>query len=346
MTVEPTGGLEELGEAGVLRQVLPRLPRGDATLLGPGDDAAVVAARDGRVVVTTDVVVEGRDFRREWSSAQDVGAKVAAQNLADVAAMGAVPTALVVALVVPDDLDPAWLTGLADGLAAACRGTGAGVVGGDLSSGGEVVVAVTALGDLQGREPVRRDGARAGDVVALVGEPGRSAAGLALLRDGWVDAERPGRSGAAGRSAADADAEAALVAAHRRPSPPYRCGPRAADAGATAMLDVSDGLLRDAGRVAEASGVVVDLDRSLLTGDAEALRAVAERLGADPWDWVLAGGEDHGLLATFPPAAGDVVPPGFRVVGTVRAGGRDAPGVLVDGGPWARGVGWDHFARG
>jgi thiamine-monophosphate kinase len=200
--------LADVGESGLLRAIFPLLPPGDHTLVGPGDDAAVVGAPDGRVVATTDVLVEGRDFRRAWSSAQDVGAKAAAQNLADVAAMGAVPTALLVALVAPPDLPLAWAVGLSEGLAAGCAGTGAGVVGGDLSSGPLVVVSVTALGDLAGRRPVLRSGARPGDVVALAGTLGRSAAGLALLHSGWPDvALPPDVTGLAG----------ALVADHRRP---------------------------------------------------------------------------------------------------------------------------------
>ncbi|WP_309232755.1 AIR synthase related protein, partial [Actinotalea sp. JY-7885] len=170
----------DLGEDALLAQIFPLLPRAAGTLLGPGDDAAVVAAPDARVVVSTDVLVEGRHFRREWSSGEDVGRRAAVQNLADVAAMGARPTALVVALVVPPDVPVSWVLGLARGLAAAC-GPEVGVVGGDLSGGSEVVVAVTVHGDLEGRAPVLRSGARPGDVVAHAGVRGRSAAGLALL---------------------------------------------------------------------------------------------------------------------------------------------------------------------
>ncbi|WP_460461415.1 thiamine-phosphate kinase, partial [Angustibacter peucedani] len=175
MPDDPSGPptLSDVGEDGLLQAIFPRLPHAPGALVGPGDDTAVVAAPDGRVVATTDLLVEGRDFRRDWSSPQDVGWKAAAQNLADVAAMGAVPTALLVGLVAPADLPVGWAVGLADGLAAACEGTGAGVVGGDLSSGPLVVVSVTALGDLQGRAPVLRSGARPGDVVAVAGTLGR-----------------------------------------------------------------------------------------------------------------------------------------------------------------------------
>jgi thiamine-monophosphate kinase len=331
--------LADVGEGGLLRAIFPVLPRGDRTLLGPGDDTAVVGAPDGRVVATTDVMVQGRDFRHEWSTAQDVGAKAAAQNLADVAAMGAVPTALLVGLVAPPELSLAWAVGLSEGLAAACAGTGAGVVGGDLSSGPLIVVSVTALGDLAGRPPVLRSGARPGDVAALAGTLGRSAAGLALLQSGWPDAGPSAQRGGSGPHADLAGAAEALVNDHRRPRPPYEAGPEAARAGATAMLDVSDGLLRDAARIAEASGVVLDLSAAQLGGYVEPLRPVAQVLGVDPLEWVLSGGEDHGLLATFAPGA---VPTSFSVVGVVREPVPEV-GVLLDGHRPGTALGWDHF---
>ncbi|NHT18203.1 thiamine-phosphate kinase [Cellulomonas sp. IC4_254] len=324
----------DLSEDGLLARIFPHLPAGDRTLLGPGDDAAVLAAPDGRFVVSTDVLVEGRHFRRAWSTGEDVGWRAAMQNLADVAAMGARPTAIVVSLVVPGDLPVAWVEGLARGLGAACATVGAGVVGGDLSGGDSVVVAVTVHGDLGGADPVLRSGARPGDVVALAGTVGRSAAGLALL--------------AAGRSEADPD----VVAVHRRPQPPLVAGPAAAAAGATAMLDVSDGLLRDGERLAGASGVVLDLDdpAGALADDVAAVAGAAAELGADPTAWVLGGGEDHGLLATFP--AGSTLPPGFRRIGVVRAaeaagagGGGPAGTVLVGGARPGVSTGWEHFRR-
>ncbi|KGM10170.1 AIR synthase related protein, partial [Cellulomonas carbonis] len=181
MNSTPGPTVADLGEDALLAQVFPLLPAGSRTLLGPGDDCAVLAAPDGRFVVSTDLLVEGRHFRLDWSDAEDVGARAAAQNLADVAAMGAVPTALVVGLVVPPDLPVAWVLGLARGLASVSGPHGVGVVGGDLSGGRDVVVAVTVHGDLEGRDPVLRSGARPGDVVAHAGVLGRSAAGHALL---------------------------------------------------------------------------------------------------------------------------------------------------------------------
>ncbi len=333
--------VRDLDETELLSRIFPLLPPGDATEVGPGDDAAVVRAPDGRYVVSTDVLVEDRHFRRRWSSGYDVGWRAAVQNLADVAAMGGRPTALVVSLVVPGDVPAVWVTDLARGLADATSPVGAAVVGGDLSGGDAVVVAVTVHGDLAGRRPVLRSGARAGDVVAHAGVLGRSAAGLALL-DGGAAEPAAGAPGASGRFAP-------LVAGYLRPVSPLRAGPAAGVAAATAMLDVSDGLLRDAGRLARASDVVVDLDRSALEPDVAALlpaaRALGDGAGSEPEEralaWVLGGGEDHGLLATFP-AEGEL-PEGFRVVGRVRESDEPGPRVVVDGREPAVGPGWDHF---
>ena len=311
-----------MGEFGLIARVTSRLPLAAGTLLGPGDDAAVIAAPDGRVVATTDLLVDGRHFRRDWSTPYDIGRKAAAQNLADVAAMGAVPTALLVGLATPPDLQAFWAERLADGLREECDLVAAGVVGGDVVRSDVLVVAVTALGDLQGRPPVTRAGAHAGDVVAVCGRLGWAAAGLAALRKGFRSPR-------------------AVVDAHRRPEPPYAAGPEAAHAGATAMIDVSDGLVGDLRHVAEASGVRIDV-RSSEFEVPDILVEVGSALGVEPLDWVLAGGEDHALAATFPSAAS--LPPGWRVVGTVNAvADGEVADVLVDGVPFAAG-GFDHFA--
>ncbi|KGM12985.1 thiamine monophosphate kinase [Cellulomonas bogoriensis 69B4 = DSM 16987] len=315
----------DLTEGQLLARVFPELPTGTATDLGPGDDAAVVKASDGRVVVSTDVLVEGRHFRRDWCTGQDVGWRAAVQNMADVAAMGARPTALVVGLVAPDDLPVDWVVDLARGMSLACAPHGVGVVGGDLSGGEQVVVAVTVMGDLEGRPPVLRSGARPGDVVAHAGVRGRSAAGLEVLGQGL-----------------DRHAWRRVVSAYLRPSCPLGAGVRAATAGATAMMDVSDGLLTDARRMAVASGVVIDLKapEKVFTEDVQVLAAVASATGGRVGDWLLTGGEDHGLLACFPPGR---VAPGFTVVGEVREG---MPLVLVEGEVRPGSGGWDHFGAG
>ncbi len=312
-----SGTVGDLGEVDLIEAVVARLGTTPAVLLGPGDDAAVVAAADGRVVVTTDMLVEGRHFKRDWSSATDVGVRAAAANLADVAAMGAVPTALVVGLALPVDLPAEWVLQLADGLGEEAARAGAAVAGGDLVRGDLVTIAVTALGSLEGRDPVTRSGARPGDLVAVAGRLGWAAAGFAVLSRGFRSPR-------------------VLADAHRRPVPPYDEGPRAAGLGATAMIDVSDGLVSDLGHIARASGVSVRLSSDAFHVPQE-FKDTARALNADPLQWLLAGGEDHALAATFPP---DVdLPMAWSVVGRVEEG----EGVLVDGASWSGPGGWRSF---
>ena len=309
--------IAQTGEFGLIARVTARLRPPAGCLLGPGDDAAVTAAPDGRVVAATDVLVEGRHFRRDWSSARDVGHRAAAANLADIAAMGATGTALLVALCAPPDLEATWAEELADGLAAEAEVVGAGVVGGDMSASPTLTIAVTALGDLGGRPPVRRDGARPGDVVAVAGRIGYAAAGYTVLSRGFRSPKL-------------------LVEAYRRPVVPYPAGPQAARLGATAMIDVSDGLVADLGHVAAASGVRVDLHRDALEVP-DTLRDTAAAFAVDPYSWILAGGDDHALVATFP--AGVALPEQWRVIGRVT----DGSGVTVDGEPYRGRPGWEHF---
>jgi thiamine-monophosphate kinase len=300
--------LAVVGESAALARIFPRLPEARTAILGPGDDAAVVAAPDGRFVVTTDMMIHGPDFRLAWSTPFDLGWKAAASNLSDVAAMGAVPTALVVAISAPADSPVSLLEGIADGLREACAelAPGCGVVGGDLSVSDTLTIAVTAFGDLEARAPVTRSGAQLGDVVAVAGELGLAAAGLRMLFEHGVHDITPMRGWA--------EVEAQLA-----PRPPIALGRLAALAGATAMIDLSDGLALDADRVARASGLAIDFDSSAL-GSLEALD----------------GAEDHSLLATFP--AGIALPEGFRAIGSTTTG----TGVLVDGKPYEPG-GWDPF---
>src|SRR6202034_3499146 len=175
-----------MGEWGVIAALTGRMPAGPLTSVGIGDDAAVIGSPSGSVVAAVDLLLEGRHFRRDWSSAYDIGVKAAARSLADIAAMGAVNTALLVALAVPGALAASWPLELADGLAAEAARAGAGIVGGDTARADSVLLSVTALGDLAGRRPVLRSGARPGDVIAVAGPLGRSAAGLALLAAGGV----------------------------------------------------------------------------------------------------------------------------------------------------------------
>ncbi|WP_392542637.1 thiamine-phosphate kinase [Oryzobacter telluris] len=342
--------LREVSEGELLARVFPVYARASAPSwgsvpVGPGDDAAVVGAPSGTVVATTDSMVRVRDWRDEWSSAHDVGVKVATQNLADVAAMGASPTALLVSLVADPELDVGWAVDLARGIASVAEAASAPVVGGDLSSGppGVVVVTVTALGDLRGRPPVLRSGALVGDVVAVCGSLGLSGGGLALYLAGEADPDRSGPGVALDERGL---AVRALMRHHRAPVAPWWAGPEAAQAGAHALVDVSDGLVTDLGRVAAASGVAVDLDGAVLR-DRYAAGPLALALGAEAaLHQVLAGGEEHALVGTFADAAS--LPVGgeeaWHVIGRVVAAGGDGPRVTVDG-VVADARGWDHFAQ-
>lgn len=334
-----TERLRDVSESGLLARIFPILPTSTSVRVPPGDDAAVLDTPSGSVIATTDSMVRGRDWRDDWSTGHDVGVKLAAQNLADVAAMGGVPTGLLVSLMADPETEIAWVEDFALGVADTAGQAGCPVIGGDLSSApaGVLVVTITALGDLEGREPVLRSGARVGDVVAVCGSLGWSGAGLVLYAAGHAPPQLVPTSSWRDRAAAT------VQWYHRSPRPPWESGPVAARAGATAMIDLSDGLVRDGGRIADASGVTLELSRTLLE-NTYLCAPVTDALGPDgAWRQILSGGEEHSLLATFP-AGGvprDRTAP-WHVIGTCVAPGPDGPEVTVDG--IRPGVhGWDHF---
>jgi thiamine-monophosphate kinase len=406
-----TGGTEAtvggLGEAGILRILNRRFAAVPAAAdwpegtVGPGDDAAVVAAPDGRFVISTDAMAQDRDFRLTWpalSGATALGAvrdglpggdhggvsrhghgfaggystgwKAAAQNLSDMNAMGAEATGMLLALTMPGSTGVDWIDGLAAGIAGAVRHLGARrcrVVGGDLGSDDRITLAITATGDLGGHPAVLRrmtqpvPDSEPVDLV-LCGRAGWAAAGLAVLDtpredllDRLLDAEHaePVRSRPAGRLGPERLAEvpgvrrlAALAAAAQlRPRPVLAAGRRAAEAGALAMMDVSDGVAKDAGRLATANGRRAELDPEWVRSDAAALEPLARALDRDARDWVATGGEDYGLLAVLP--AGDPPPDGFRRIGRLvpAIGADDLGDGLREGADPAPGQGgWDHFS--
>jgi thiamine-monophosphate kinase len=319
-----TGGtpLWTLDEDDLLARILPLFDANADLLVPPGDDAAVLRTTS-ETVATTDTAVLGRDWLDAWSSGADIGHKVVVQNLADVAAMGGVPTGVLVTLVADPGLSLEWVLDHTEGLGSACRDAGVAVLGGDLSSAppGVVMVSVTALGRLNAPF-VRRSGALPGDVLCVCGSLGLAAAGLHLLEAG-LEERHP-----------------VAVDRQRRPVCPLEQGPIAADAGATAMLDVSDGLVRDGSRMARASGVVLEVDLDALEPDLAEVRGAVGQVEA--LECVLAGGEEHSLLATFPPGG---VPRGWRPIGRAReVAAGERPGVLVDGRAVTH-TGWDHFRR-
>jgi thiamine-monophosphate kinase len=324
--VTPAAGptLGEVGEFALIDAIAAGSGDTSEVLLGIGDDGAVLDIA-GPVVTSVDVLVEGVHFRRDWSEARDVGRKAVAVNVADIEAMGGRAVGLLLGLSAPADLPQSWALELAAGVHAECATAGMALVGGDTTRSRDVTIAVTVLGALDGRRPVTRAGARPGDVVALVGRTGWAAAGLVVLGRGFRSPR-------------------AVVEAQRVPQVPYGSGAVAAEAGATAMIDVSDGLLADLGHVATASAVVVEIDSASFEVP-EPLQAVGAATGTDPLGLILTGGEDHALAATFP--AGTALPDGWRAVGRVRAcAATETPLVLVDGAPWSGAHGFDHFAGG
>jgi len=317
--VELRGTLADVGEFGLVAALADRFAQSGAVVVGPGDDAAVVAIPGGQVVASLDMLVEGRHFRRHWSTATDIGHKAAAENLSDINAMGGRTAALMVGLAAPSTLDVSWALEFAEGLAAEAASVGASVVGGDLTQADAITISVSVLGSCE-HGVVRRSGARPGDVIALAGRQGWADAGMAVLGRGFRSPR-------------------IVVDAHRRPEPPYDAGPEAAALGATAMIDVSDGLLQDLGHVAAASDVCIDIDSGAFE-IAEPLRAVGAALGVDPMRFVLTGGDDYCLVASFPTDV--ALPDTWRRIGRVHAD--DAAGtVTVDGSAYDDGGGHQHF---
>ncbi len=305
------------GEFGLIEAITSGLPAGGALRLGAGDDCAVFRP-EGDVAVSTDTMVEHVHFRRDWSSAHDVGRKAVASSVADLEAMGARPLVLVMSLALPGETPTAWVSEFSAGVRAECELAGIMLAGGDTTSARDITITSTVMGDLSGRPPVTRSGARPGDVIALAGRLGWAAAGVAVLTRGFRSPR-------------------AVVVAHRVPEPPYGEGLRAALAGATAMIDVSDGLLADLGHIARASSVTLDVTTAALDV-AEPQRAVAAAVGGgEPLTYLLTGGDDHALVATFAPGT---VPDGWTVIGSVAEGEAH---VSVDGQAWTGPEGWRHF---
>ena len=320
----------ELGENQALKKALSVFKPVESTLVGSGDDAAVIALGDPRFVVTTDTLVQDHDFRLDFSTGYDLGFKAVASNIADVAAIGARPIALTVAMVVTRDTTQAWLEDFARGLQAGLDELAptAEIVGGDLASGNQIVIAVAAHGELLS-EPLLRSGAQLGDQIAIGGTLGKAAAGLALLmhEDKTLAASYP-----------------ELVDVQLRPTPPIELALSVAH-NATAMMDVSDSLALDANRMAKASKVGIDIHSSKLFGYQAVLELAAQSINSrgttqvSEVDWVLYGGEDHSFLTTFPKDF--VLPRGFKAVGEVVAA--EEPIVLLDGKPLEI-KGWDSVS--
>ncbi|GAA3937495.1 thiamine-phosphate kinase [Pseudoclavibacter caeni] len=325
--------LDELAEEQLVAILRQAYPTGAHPTEVADDDAAVATiARGSRLVTSTDLLVEHEDFVLPEFTPYDVGWKTAAVNLSDIAAMGARPTGLLMTLGIPRDRTVADLVGWGRGVrdAVATLAPGVSVWGGDLSASRLVISAATSTGEVE--IPVTRAGAEPGDVVAYAGRLGFAAAGLRILLG-----ERAGDPDLRGLERTGTIREA--IDAQLRPRPPIALGAAAAVAGVHALIDVSDGLARDGARLARSSGVTLDLVSGALAGRCADLGWARHTLNIDPWELVMAGGEDYGLLAVFAP---DARPPeGFEVLGAVVERGEH--GVLLSGRPTEY-LGFDHFA--
>jgi thiamine-monophosphate kinase len=284
--------------------------------VGIGDDGAVIAASDKKLVATVDMAVEEIHFKREWSTPLQIGAKLTTANLADVFAMGATPKYLLVAAAITEVNNSQIVTDLANGIRSVADKFKVSVIGGDLSKAEKMSISITALGELTGKA-ITRDGAKVGDLVYLSALPGLSAAGLAILTRGL---NRPKY----------------VVEAHLNPK---LVAPNNLIKVATAMCDISDGLVTDAGNIARASGVNIELSKELLqkSGDFKDFSELATELGEDVFDWILTGGEDHFFLATVSAdkASDDL----GLLVGNVEAGS----GVVNLDGKAITKAGYQHF---
>lgn len=315
------------GEFDVIARLAPFLASGgDGLVVGHGDDAAVIDM-DGRgVCLAVDVLVDEVHFRRDVSSMADVGWKAVAVNCSDMAAMGAKPNVAVVGLCRPASVPVEDIEQLYAGMNQACARWGLRLVGGDTVAAGALAVSVTVLGDIDTDKAVRRGGAQVGDRLVVVGTLGGAAAALALI-------ER------------DLPAADVLLTAHRRPVAHVDAGRALAEAGATAMIDVSDGFGADLLHICQASSVAAVVDAEALPftpGLAEA----AATLGRDPVDFAAGGGDDYALLAAVP--SGDAEAIAERVsgvlVGEVVGGAPGATMRMSDGSTRdLAGRGWDHY---
>ncbi|UYQ78839.1 thiamine-phosphate kinase [Glutamicibacter sp. JL.03c] len=335
MTInQPEATVGDLGEQGILDTILPLLDSQKANL-GPGDDAGALSVQGSEILVSVDTLVENQDFKLVWPSglehrAYDIGWKSIAQNVSDINAMGGTTTGAVVSLSLPVQTSLQWVKDFARGMADAINSLEAkelAILGGDLGKSTEISVTTTVLGECA-HGKILRNGAKPGDVIAVAGRLGDAGAGLSVLEHG-SDAKEWSR------------AVRRIVEAQCKPAPPLGSGPRAAEAGAHAMMDISDGLVRDSTRLAKSSGISIDYNGQILQKFASRLAPAAQLTGTDPMAWVLHGGEDFGLVAAFPTEAD--VPEEFTVIGVAKARSGRRSLVTVDGKPATASAGFDHF---
>lgn len=307
----------EFSETEVIAELSKIFTRHDSrVLIGIGDDAAVVTSPLQKTVITTDMAVEGVHFRREWSTPDEIGQKITAANLADVFAMGATPEHLVVAISLTGHESMVWIKELARGIEMEARSCDVLVIGGDVVRGPVITISMTAIGQID--KPILRTGAKVGDQIVVSNLPGWSAAGLFLLQHNInVSALQPARC-----------VERAL-AQFRAPSVQYSNA--IAMRNAHAMCDISDGLLVQATQMATKTTFVLNSDLIRLHPDFADLTGLAAQVGADVWDWIAAGGEDHAFLAT------GIDLPGYAIGEVMQGSGVELQG--IDKAP----KGFSHF---
>jgi thiamine-monophosphate kinase len=333
-----------MGEFELLARMRARLPKhGPRLRLGSGDDAAVTVP-GGATATSVDALVDGVHFRRRTSSLEQIGAKALAVALSDLAAMGAEPGEAYVALGIPEDLDEDGCLELLDGMARIAEVTGTTLAGGDLTRAPALTLAVTAVGHAERPDDlVTRAGARPGDAVVVTGELGGAAAGLLLLED-----QARSRSRFRSRSGQKREPERSLIARQLEPSPRLAAGGVLATVGATAMIDLSDGLGGDAAHLAETSGVGLRIEAAALPL-AAGLADAAATVGRDPLELAASGGEDYELLATLPEdrlaeartAVGKHG--GLTRIGEVVAG--EGVEIRLPGGELLKAKGFDQLSR-
>ncbi len=284
--------------------------------VGIGDDAAVVSASNNKLVATLDIAIEDVHFKTLWSSPFQIGAKLTTANLADLFSMGATPKYLLVGAAISEVNNSEVITELAQGIRSVADKFEVSVIGGDLSKSEKMSLSITALGEMA-KDPITRSGASAGDLIYLSALPGLSAAGLAILERGL---DRPKY----------------VVQAHLNPK---LVAPMKLIEVASAMSDISDGLVSDARNIARASKVDLNFDTSALeaTPDFKDLAELATELGVDVYDWILSGGEDHFFIATVPEKYADKNL-GIQV-GKVVAGS----GLITIDGVQTQRAGYQHF---
>lgn len=310
-------------------------------VVGVGDDAAVVEPGMGSSVLTTDLLVEGVHFERGSTSPRDLGSKAIAVNVSDIAAMGASPRFALASLALPSDIEAAWVVELYGGMRAACDEYALSLVGGDLSRAERLLISVVVLGEVARGRAVTRDGARNGDAVVVTGSLGAAAAGLALSR-----APTPILS-----AALSAGWARELLDALARPAARVGEGVTLAQCGASAMMDLSDGLAKDLSRLCIASAVGARV-RLADVPIPDAVRAAATALDLDPLSLAISGGEDYELLATIAPTevepARERLRDRFGVTLTQVGDIVEEPGLVAVDAHGAESTlepkGWDHFA--